>query len=121
MEKRKPVSFITEWVLKVSVIIYFYFLLFPPEAYDIFTGAFWSSVLNVIYFVLFLVISLLVVIPSKSTFRIVAFFLVSISAFLKMLMIIYDVGFRSELSVYFLIFAIAVYQMARMYMNRKIT
>ncbi len=119
MEKRKPLSLITEWLLKITVIIYLFFMFFPPGVVDIYTGEFWGIFVNVLYFILFITISLLVVIPTKHPFRIICFFVIGVTAFLKTLHIIYESGFDSTISVYLLLFIIPVFYMARIYLNRK--
>ncbi len=119
MEKRSTLSWFTEGLLKASMVLYFFLLLFPTDTVSIFTSEFWSGLVNIFYFVLFIVLSLISIIPVKYTFRVVFVFIISISSFFKLLMLLYDSGFQSSIAPYLLLFSLCIYQMTRMYLKQK--
>lgn len=118
--KRKPLSIITEWLLKLTMINYLAVLIFPPGKVDILSNLFWTDFGNVLLFLFFLLLALIVALPSRYPCRIIVFSLLGLSAFFKLLLLLSQAFSWTEFSLFLLLFAISVFYLSRMYANRKI-
>ncbi|MGM0611889.1 MAG: hypothetical protein ACQESM_00110 [Bacteroidota bacterium] len=118
--KRKPLSIFTEWLLKLTMINYLAVLIFPPGKVDMLSNLFWADFGNILLFLLFLLLALVVALPSRYPCRIIIFSLLGISALFKLFLLLYEFTSWSEFSLFLLLFAIAVFYLGRMYAYRKI-
>lgn len=119
MVSRKPIALFSEWLFKISLVVYFLYLMFPGEYFDLFCMDFWREILNILYFLLWIVIALIVTLPSQRVFRIISFFLLGISSFFKLLLILYNDGIQGKMSVFILLFFISFYELTRIYLYHK--
>ncbi|MFW6018976.1 MAG: hypothetical protein ACOCPM_00190 [Bacteroidales bacterium] len=118
--KRKPLSILTEWLLKIAMINYLAIFIFPPGKIDLLSNLFWADFGNILFFLLFLVIAFLVLLPSRQPCRIIVFSLLGLTAFLKLLLLLNQFTTWTEFSLFFLLFSISVFYLGRMYVNRFI-
>ena len=116
--KRKPLSILTEWLLKIAMINYLFVLIFPPGKVDMLSNYFWADFGNILFFLLFLVLAFLVLLPSRHPCRIILFSLLGITSFLKLLLLLNEFTSWTEFSLFLMLFAIAVFYLGRMYVSR---
>jgi hypothetical protein len=109
MNTNKTVLLVSAMFLRIGVILFVF-----SQLFDIATGIesgsdFWDYFLEIIIFLIFIGLSIIILAIEKPVFEVFGFMLVLIGSLYSIINIIVTRGIRSDLSIHFLLIAVSIY------------
>ena len=119
MKTQSTSSMITEWVLKVAIILFVFKIFYHNPEESFFEGKFLSGLLEVLKFVLFFTVSMGILVFKKDTFKLIGFIIIFLGSFYYLLQILSDGFITFKYMEYLLLMAVALYNLIRVSKNKN--
>lgn len=119
MKTQSTSSMITEWILKVAIILFVFKILYHVPGESIFESKFISGLLGVLKFVVFFTLSMGILVFRKDTFKVIGFIIIFLGSFYFTLQIISESLLNFRYMEYILLMAVALYNLVRISKSKK--
>ena len=113
MKTQSTPSMITEWVLKIVIILFVFKIFYHAPGESFLDGKFLKGLLGVLKFVVFFTLSMAIVVFRKDTFKVIGFLIIFLGSFYYTLQILSDGFLTFKYVEYVLIMAVAIYNLVR--------
>ncbi len=113
MKTQSNISLVTEWILKITIVLFLFKIFYYNQESSFFESKFISGLLGVLKFILFIAISMGVVLVKKNNFKIVGFLIIFIGSLYFLLTIISESLISFKYVEYILLMAISIYYLLR--------
>jgi hypothetical protein len=109
MSTNKTILLVSAMILRIGVILFVFSQLFEIAS-NIQSGSdFWDYFLQILLFLIFVGLSVIILALEKPQFEVFGFFLVLTGCLYSIFRILITEGLRSELSQHFLLIAVSIY------------
>ncbi|MFC2111293.1 hypothetical protein ACFLQ5_02455, partial [Bacteroidota bacterium] len=108
MKTQSTSSMITEWILKVAIILFVFKIFYHTPGESIFESKFINGLLGVLKLVLFFTISMGILVFRKDTFKVIGFIIIFLGSFYFTLQILSDSLINFRYIEYILLMSVAL-------------
>jgi hypothetical protein len=109
MSTNKTIILVSAIILRIGVILFVFSQLFDIGIMIESGSDFWDYFLQILLLLIFLGLTVIILVLDKPQFEVFGFFLVLTGSLYSIFNILITDGFRSELSLHFLLIAVSVY------------
>ena len=119
MKTQSTVSLITEWILKLAIILFVFKIFYHTPGESIFESKFINGLIGVLKIVLFFTVSMGVIVFRKDTFKVIGFIIIFLGSFYFILQILSEGLISFKYMEYLLLMALALYNLVRISKSKK--
>lgn len=117
--QKKILIKITEWMLKIAILIYVFSFFFEIMRGINFEIDFWNGFTKIVLLVIFLIIAIVLLSLERENYETFGFFLVFIGALYKIFYSLFVQGIITELGVNILLIAVSFYFITKPIRNKR--